>query len=209
MKFTVKTLDEMSLNRISAFQYERAIREPTEWYIKAILFRRVAEEINPLDSLHNLETTNNQNTKDIEKLYCVAIYRFLMGVSFENLIKATIIAQGTVAGNSRQISNNFKKHSIEALVGLIDANKLSFNQDEINLLKELEKFVVWAGRYPIPKKVEQHDIMVNNFESMVYQNELALWKRFYIYLNTFPEITRINSRVSAYHNIVKRWFNAK
>jgi hypothetical protein len=90
-----------------------------------------------------------------QKVAFIQSYLLLMGLSFENLIKGVHIAKIP----NLSIENRMKKwklyrkgHGISTLIKEI----ASVNSDEENLLKRLEEYAVWAGRYPIPMNTNQY-----------------------------------------------------
>jgi hypothetical protein len=198
--------DEIDFEKFRAFSFERSTNNPSEWYEKAVLFKRVAEEIDIFDLIDRLYKKQIRNDKERELLGCAAIYKFLIGISFENLLKAIIIAHGNAAGNRKVLHSTFAQHKISKLIPQIDSSKLRFNEDEIGTLLELEKYVVWAGRYPVPKKYKDYDMSVNNFDNTRQQKEAALWERLYRHLEEYPSIKHTNEVKFPYHKIVKRWF---
>ncbi len=76
------------------------------------------------------------------EINCWAAYKMLMGMSFELLFKAHCVGA----------SIEFK--STHDLVALARMANLSISKDEERVLKVLSEYVIWDGRYPIPKKPE-------------------------------------------------------
>ncbi|MFU2126801.1 HEPN domain-containing protein [Gallibacterium anatis] len=77
-----------------------------------------------------------------EEIGCWNTYKMLMGMSFELLIKAILIQSGisiTHTHNLRNLANNIE---------------VNLSKDELNLLDILSEYIIWAGKYPIPKKSE-------------------------------------------------------
>ncbi len=128
--------------------YKRILNDPDDWVHTAALLRRVAEEINTFRLSSRGLSNLKQNELEIVSLMQVG--RFLMGLSFENLLKAIIIAHG---------KSPLFKHDINRLIEQIDSSRLNLTDEEKGILIELEEYVLWEGRYPIPKNAGKHKIV--------------------------------------------------
>jgi hypothetical protein len=73
---------------------------------------------------------------------CPPVFRMLCGMAYELLLKAIIVAKGG------------EPEPTHDLVALGKAADVSFTKEEIGLLRILSASIIWAGRYPIPKKQE-------------------------------------------------------
>jgi hypothetical protein len=90
-----------------------------------------------------------------QKLALTQSFMLLMGLSFENLIKGLHIAQtpGLSIEDRIKIWTSYRGgHGISALIKLAT----STNAKEENLLRRLEEYAFWAGRYPIPRNTNQY-----------------------------------------------------
>lgn len=90
---------------------------------------------------------------------CYATYKMLMGMSFEALLKGLLI-------ESQQVSiSDLATHD---LVELAKSLGLSLSKDENKVLTVLTDYVLWAGKYPMPKnakQLQQHRTMVHVTEN--------------------------------------------
>ena len=91
----------------------------------------------------------------VQMLAFMDSYMLLMGLSFENLIKGVDISKTP----NLSTKDRMKKwrvhrggHGISTLIKDVD----SVSSDEEKLLKRLEEYVCWAGRYPIPTNANQY-----------------------------------------------------
>ncbi len=89
-------------------------------------------------------------------------YLMLMGMSFEVLFKAHCVAQGI---EDERLKNTHELAEIARIAGF----KLS--KEDNKVLGVLSAFIVWDGRYPIPKKPAQLDQHSKNIESVAYDKE--------------------------------------
>jgi hypothetical protein len=90
-----------------------------------------------------------------QKLAFTQSFMLLMGMSFENLIKGVHIAKTPRLSIEDRIKiwNSYRGgHGISGLIKLVT----STSAKEKNLLRRLEEYAVWAGRYPIPLKPDQY-----------------------------------------------------
>lgn len=110
--------------------FEEALRSPQRWLWCAIKLKEAADRIDEIPLV-------------------VGIYCLLLGLSFEILIKGTLIATGASAGTIGNLSRDFQNHYLHELVSKIDPKTFSVSVDEKELLEKLSQYVVWAGRYPI------------------------------------------------------------
>ncbi|KHT49323.1 hypothetical protein [Vibrio sinaloensis] len=90
---------------------------------------------------------------------CYATYKMLMGMSFEALLKGLLI-------ESQQVPiSNLATHD---LVDLAKTLGLILSKEENKALTVLTDYVLWAGKYPMPKnakQLQQHRTMVHVTEN--------------------------------------------
>jgi hypothetical protein len=87
----------------------------------------------------------SQNIEGIrlEQLAYVRAYMLLTGLAFENLIKAIVLARHHSLSNLPRGGHG--------LLAILDSLKLELAPVEKDFLRRLEEYVVWAGRYPVPR----------------------------------------------------------
>lgn len=73
----------------------------------------------------------------------------LMGLAIEVAFKGVLIRNDP---NIIEEGILGKKLNTHCLVDLAKYCELNFNDEQIAMLKLLEEFIVWSGRYPLPKK---------------------------------------------------------
>jgi hypothetical protein len=59
-------------------------------------------------------------------------------------------------------------------------------------LIDLERYVNWAGRYPLPKKADDLFAIADSYRE--YQMGLSLWDRLFDYLKSIGWITKGDGR---------------
>ncbi len=75
-------------------------------------------------------------------------YMLLMGFSFENLLKGIILGRD-------QFDKTVKIKGGHGVVEMADAVTV-LNSDERDLLERIQIYLLWAGRYQIPKNPKQY-----------------------------------------------------
>jgi hypothetical protein len=90
-----------------------------------------------------------------QKVAFVDAFMLLMGLSFENLIKGVHIAKTlslSIEDRMKIWKSHRGGHGISTLIKVV----ASVSAVEENLLKRLEEYAFWAGRYPIPGNTNQY-----------------------------------------------------
>jgi hypothetical protein len=105
------------------------------WVILAIVLKQAAARVD----------CYADNGVDVDLTKFLSVYRYLIGVSLENLLKAVIVAQGTPAGHSNKLDPRFLTHNVDELFPLVDTTKLRLSSKEKRILRDLQPFVEWAG----------------------------------------------------------------
>ena len=124
---------------------------------------------------------------------CWGAYKMLMGMSFELLFKAHCVG----AGNSFRATHD--------LCELATTADFTVSKQEAGIFRVLSGYIIWDGRYPIPKmpnQLENHwrlesDVLsdaegVGDFSTVVlnekldYENLLPIWRKVSdLYLETY------------------------
>lgn len=107
----------------------------------------------------------------------IPIYRMLMAFSVENLLKGIQIAEGAEPLTEGELSK-WLSHGLRRHAGKISGIK--FTGEEKKLLDDLEQYLLWAGRYPIPKKAER--LVKRMHSEELHAAELALGQKLADYL---------------------------
>ncbi|MBI1259800.1 MAG: hypothetical protein GC204_20220 [Chloroflexi bacterium] len=71
----------------------------------------------------------------------------MMGYAIENALKGVIVAGKVELVSREKVDKSLKIHDLCALAGKAG---ITLGADEAGLLKMLEHYVTWSGRYPIP-----------------------------------------------------------
>lgn len=134
--------------------YELLSQNPQNWLQQAKWLKISAEAI--LKEFNEATHCRNLPERREKKLAFFQSLLMLMGLSFENLIKGVHIAQ-TPALSAEERLKDWKKnhrggHGIVSLAKVVT----HLNAEEENLLKRLEIYSVWAGRYTTPTNLERY-----------------------------------------------------
>jgi len=118
------------------------LQNPVNWAYMATALQKAASQ---------LDWTRK---KDITDWRYVPIYRMLIGFSLENLLKGIFIAENPEGIEVSKLNHGLKQYA-EKIKGV------HISSDEKALLAQLEPYVKWAGRYPMPKK-PQNDFIIEH-----------------------------------------------
>lgn len=77
-------------------------------------------------------------------------YYLLVGLSFENLVKGLSIENNRSAKNFREIFKKWGKNGHQ-ISKIAEENISLLTKDEISIIKKLETYIMWAGRFHLPK----------------------------------------------------------
>src|SRR5215467_9784938 len=70
-------------------------------------------------------------------LSLVPVYRYLMGMSLENLLKGMLAVQGAAVLTGGKLSEKFHKHTLRKLAVEIDASRFTFTPTDTEVLSTL------------------------------------------------------------------------
>ncbi len=173
--------------------FDAAIESPGSWFNEAMQLKVAAERI---DWLFKPLTKDEQTTS------LMPTYRFLIGLSFENLIKGILHAQGNKVTENGKFTKLFSKHDLGYLVKKLDPSKINITEEENNILDELTPYVIWAGRYPLPKW--RNDIIVKSHDNVKHRRELELWEKLKEHLENISWIMKGTPGGKGYHKLYIR-----
>jgi hypothetical protein len=132
--------------------YEGAAREPALWVGNALTLSRAAQLILPtaLDALTRDRGGGGSEHRDA---FLFGPYMLLSGMAVENLLKAIhlqrhpeLVQDGRIV--PRAWPGAPHGHDLVALMREVSASLATEHRD---LLTRLTTFVLWGGRYPVPK----------------------------------------------------------
>ena len=134
--------------------YELLGQSPSSWLEQAELLKMSAMLI--LEKLIEIRDVGQAQPGIREqKLAFTQSYMMLMGLSFEDLIKGVHIVNTpslSLEGRIKIWTSYRGGHGISGMIKLVT----STTAKEDNLLRRLEEYAVWAGRYPIPRDTHQY-----------------------------------------------------
>src|SRR5262249_38838799 len=130
-----------------------------------------------LDCFGESETMNSP-APDV--LFVFPVFKLLMGLSFENLLKGIVTTQRGNAGSSGKLDKDLGAHRMSKLLDLLDPAVISVSKEEKVVLEELEGYVTWAGRYPFPKRPEE--LFAKQHSSQAHRLVESLWHRLHNHL---------------------------
>lgn len=164
--------------------FDAAADGPGSWLISAITLRDAARRLHPIE----------QPWRD-DEMFLGSVFLMLLALSFENLLKGMIALQGTPVSVNNKLNPYFAKHTLERYAQQIDPAVFVIDSIEIALLKTLEPYLTYAGRYPLPK--EPSSLVAQAYSNHELETADVLWERLYTHLKKHGWITKIDgSRLS-------------
>lgn len=86
---------------------------------------------------------------------CRSAALFHAGIAIENALKANLVKQDkSIVSNGVVDKKKLGKKSGHGLVELANRVLPELSDKELRLLRKLEEYVVWAGKYSVPSKAE-------------------------------------------------------
>jgi hypothetical protein len=147
--------------------FENAANNPKSWFDTAVNLKLAANELYSDDFYKPIPVDKNTP-------FIMPIYRMLLGLSFENLLKGLLVA------SREQIitpDGEFTVHDMKRLLDALDDTGAlpTLTDEERNLLCELESYVVWLGRYPVPEKTVEYTF--SRYSNADHFTEQELWEK--------------------------------
>lgn len=130
-------------------------KDPQAWLEQAAGHRIIAEMARK--RLWELSASKEPpHLRRVETLACMRTYMMLMGFAFENVAKAVLITRDHRIVSSIKLGKWPTNRSGHGLIALFKAILPKVSPEEEYLLLRLEEYVVWAGRYPIPRTSKEY-----------------------------------------------------
>lgn len=153
-------------------QFFAKAEDPASWLLMAQNLKWCADKVCWLDDKHECIQDDRA-----QRAFTWPIYRMLLGLSFENLLKGLRVVKGENPLDGDKLKDSFKKHDTDNNIAQVERLGLCLSLDdgEREILRLLETFVVWVGRYPIPKVKSRYQF--GSHGNIEHQREQALWAR--------------------------------
>ena len=130
-------------------------QEPHMWLAAAIRWKVIADHVG--ERLKATLSPYPERRAPYDDLVWFNNYMYLAGMALENLTKGIPIGR-----NPSVVSpDRFDLHSLVRSEGGHDLRELAqkvaadLTADEVDLMKRLTEFIVWAGKYPIHRKASR------------------------------------------------------
>lgn len=96
------------------------------------------------------------------KVTCYSTYIMLFGMSLEALFKAHCVAQNI---DNPRINKSHQLTEVASIAGI------KLDKSENKILDILSEYIIWDGRYPVPKLSSQVKRHANNIKATAYDKE--------------------------------------
>lgn len=150
------------LERFKRRDYNDSARRQISWDSYAVLMKRAADHLLQahLRYLNNkpplqVVVEGGPGWEEANDFGLINVYYMLMGLSIENVAKGIIMVNHpeylTEAGITK-----IDRHDIR---NLMIENGINEFREYDDILSQLEKYVLWMGRYPISKSYDRHEVV--------------------------------------------------
>lgn len=155
---------QLASAEIREFAFDSSRSSPGEWLLQARQLRAAAQRLDWIDAKPEAMLSMAFPTE----------YRFLIALSVENLIKGILVAERMRRQDSAPLAG-IMNHYLDKLAEQINSLPTPLSPDELDVLRVLTEYVIWAGRYPFPKESPAYRLRGHSGAERV--QELALWDR--------------------------------
>ena len=146
-------------------------RNPDSWLSSALMLKQVTDLIWWTPDWAGAESTEGpmQHVGDMT-IWPVGL--MLAGLALELLVKGLLIVNNPALVTAEKLDAQLTKH---ALARYLEEASIVLEEEEVALVKRLEEFITWAGRYPIPTKFMQRKAppMLSTSDPIIFQQLFA------------------------------------
>ena len=133
-------------------QFDGVAGDLRSWRRNANWLKASADVVFKLWSDEMIRPFDNPTGPEIVPAEVGFVAMMLAGLALENLAKALVIRrEGLGAASSGRLPAYLEKHGIRVY---LSRGKFKLSMEDRELVERLERFVMWAGRYPVPKNVQ-------------------------------------------------------
>jgi hypothetical protein len=132
--------------------FEAVCRDAQAWLAQANQLKMSADII-AMELQDKMARIRFEQGLDSQFLAFLKSYMLMIGMAFENLVKGILVGRDPSLVSRELISNKLLPRGGH---GISDGAKkvCSISNEEFELLRRLEEYLVWAGKYPMPLKSE-------------------------------------------------------
>ncbi len=164
--------------RAQQMAFDGACDGPGSWLISALTLWDAARRLHPIE----------QPSRD-DEMFLDSVFYMLLALSFENLLKGMIAIQGTPISVNNKLNPYIAKHELVQYAEKIDPKVFVVDVTEMALLKRLEPYLTYGGRYPMPKEPSKVVALIG-YSNHELDAADVLWKRLYTHLKKRGWITK-------------------
>jgi hypothetical protein len=149
LKDELSKAGNMSKKEDAEWTFKNFGQDPRSWLQQAVRLKLSSEAIwRELEAVRARSDDQSQARENTTAY--IDSFMLLSALAFENVIKGILVGRDkTVIGRTkidRCLWKDRGGHGIEQLARKVG----NMNPDELGLLKRMEEFLVWGGRYPLP-----------------------------------------------------------
>jgi len=149
-------------NYVAPWMHEATAKLPKAWLSNALHLWRVSElvwqRICEAREEARKAQVGNHVSDDVGLFHT---HMFLAGLALENAVKGLLVQQGSLTITRGRLKWGCSGHDIERLM---DKASIPLSLAERDLVRRLSACVTWAGRYPVPMKGVDMEVVIGGDE---------------------------------------------
>jgi hypothetical protein len=157
--------------------FQKIGQNPLSWLGTAKRMKLSADVL--LEHAIRQSNVSPENPNIVDRIAHLEAYMVLTGFAFENLLKGIDVAKDPNVVDADKLNvpqwGAGKGHGISTFAGRL----ANLSADEIDLFKRLEEYVIWVGRYPIPKSANTFSYAAGNTLTIIKESDPDMINRLF------------------------------
>lgn len=158
----------------SKAQFFKSRHTPLQWLNSAQRLRHAGELLFNAYLRDSRKSPSDDPPEGLDNLDMDGPAALLFGLSIENLVKAIRLRKRLDQQPDGEIKFPGNGHQMKKL---LDGIQFRPTPDEADLVQRLEQFVIWSGKYPVPKSESAVFLQQNGKSSELPPLAIAPWEK--------------------------------
>jgi len=154
----------------------------------------------PMPKMSGIVKLSKRQQRAAQRMQLSAVAHMLFGLAFEVALKGMLVAKRPEFVGADKLSESFTgKH---VLLELFKTAEITLSRVEQRLVQRLSQSILWAGRYPVPKKCTAYQyeelpdgsyVLPGNGVPGDIEAIVALWNRVDSIIQNDPSLPKYNA----------------